>query len=155
FKGWIRQGIRNSQRTERRPDPPNQHVGLTGATEIDEAANHDVVAGLHETTGADVGERRGINRIQIVDLDDGDPGAVIRSGDDGGVSARIERGDNRGFSVVVRGEAGAVDVDRLFGSYHAADGARAPVVIRADEGPGAIMQFQARILKGARQESVE
>ena len=75
-----------------------------------EAADHDVIAGLDEAAGGNI-RQLGIDRpIQIVDLHQPDSGAAIRPAHDRGVAGAVrrQRGQDGRLEVVSRWN-GAVD----------------------------------------------
>ena len=47
--------------------------------EVNEAADHHVIAGLDESAGADVCQGRILNWVKIVDFNNGNPGGTIRA----------------------------------------------------------------------------
>ncbi len=102
----------------------------------DDAADHDVVARLDQTAGADVGEGGIEGRAEVVGLDQGDASAATEPAHDRGVGAGIEGGEDGRFEVVVRRET-ARDDFRFLGV--------APVVVRHHRSAVGVVQLERGI----------
>ena len=120
-------------------DSPQRIRGRAEArpSELLDLADQDIVARLDEAAGAEVGQPRSGIALDIVDLDEADPGRVVSAAQDGGVLAGGERSDDGSLVVVGRRDAALLGVR-----------ARAvfPVVVKRNRGV-LIEQLERRIFQ--------
>src|SRR5258705_11214 len=83
--------------------------------------------------------------MQVVHFHERNSGGVVYSTHDGGVVTRREVCDDRRFARVRRSVAAVLNVLDLVLGNDAVDYRMLPVVIRGNQSPGTIMQFQCRI----------
>src|SRR5436309_2932401 len=83
--------------------------------------------------------------MQVVHFHERDSGGVVYPTDNGGVVTRWEVCDDRRFTRVPRSVSAVLNVLHLIGGDDAANDRMLPVVIRCNQSPVAIVQFQCRI----------
>src|SRR6266536_2713831 len=88
--------------------------------------------------------------MQVVHFHERNSGGVVYPTHDGSVVTRWKTCDDRRFARVRRSVATVLNVLDLVLSDDAADYRLLPVVVRANQGPAAIVQFQGRISQGIR-----
>ena len=134
---WIGQRIVDPSRRERWPEGADNHFrGIDAATTQCEATDHHVVGGLNRTAGADVGQAGVGVGIEVVDFDQADTVAAVRTGEGGGVSGWLERGDDSRLPGIQRRDTGGLDFGCL---------GILPVVVNADGRAGRAEEAQKGI----------
>src|SRR5437868_15517391 len=88
--------------------------------------------------------------MQVVHFHERNSSGVIYPTHDGGVVTRWKVCDHRRFTRVPRSVAAVLNVLDLVLGDDAADDRMLPVVVRGNQSPGAIVQFQCRISQGIR-----
>src|SRR5438045_1983511 len=88
--------------------------------------------------------------MQVVHFYERDSRGVVYPADNGGVVTRSEVRDDRRFTGVPRGVSAVLNVLHLIAGDDSADDRMLPVVVRPNQSPGAVVQFQCRISQGIR-----
>src|SRR6266480_697923 len=88
--------------------------------------------------------------MQVVPFHEPNSSGAVYPTHDGGVVTRWEVCDDRRFARVPRVVAAVLNVLDLVLGDDAANDRMLPVVVRANQSPGAIVQFQCRISQGIR-----
>src|SRR6266516_5220647 len=88
--------------------------------------------------------------MQVVDFHERNSSGVVYPTQDGGVVTRREGCDDCRFPRVPRSVAAILNVLDLVLGDDAADYRMLPVVVRGNQSPGAIVQFQCRVSQGIR-----
>src|SRR2546421_12558315 len=86
--------------------------------------------------------------MQVVHFHERNSSNVVYPTHDGGVATRWEVCHDRRFPRVTRNVAAALNVLDFVLGDDAADYRMLPVVVRGNQSPGAIVQFQCRISQG-------